>query len=88
MSERAAEHAKGKVRFYLDRLEGWITDDGGAVVKRETLAGAVLLAQVEYHEMVYGADWIEGIKREEWFVESEMLQGVERGEGWETLLGE
>lgn len=98
MSRSAAEHASGKWQFYLDRLEAWVKDDGGATVERKTIAGVVLLAQVEYHEMMYGADWIEGhevlrewvegMKREEWFVESEVLKGVERGEGWETVLGD
>lgn len=97
MSKSTAEHAEGKWQFYLERLEQWVQDDSGAVVKRETLAGLVLLAQVEYHQMMYGADWIEGhgvlrewverMKKKEWYVASQVLKGVEKGEGWETLLG-
>jgi glutathione S-transferase len=98
MSKSTAEHAKGKFEFYLQRLEAWIKDGGGAIVRRTTIAGMVLLAQVEYHEMIYGADWIKGhtvlrewvgrMKEEEWYVESGVLKGVEEGKGWETILGE
>lgn len=97
MSRAAAAHAHGKLRFCLDRLEGWIRDDE-RIVERKTVAGVVLLAQVEYHEMVYGGDWVEGcvvlrawvekMKRERWFVGSEVLGRVEEGEGWEVVLGD
>ncbi|KAJ4367737.1 hypothetical protein N0V86_009858 [Didymella sp. IMI 355093] len=98
MSKSTAEHAKGKFEFYLQRLEDWTRDDGGAIMRRTTIAGIVLLAQVEYHEMMYGANWIEGhtvlrewihgMQEEVWYVESGMLKGVEDGKGWETILGE
>lgn len=98
MSSSIAEHAMGKWRFYLDRLEQWLQDDTGKIMERTTTAGIVLLAQVEYHEMVYDADWTEGypvlkkwvenMKPEAWYVDSKMLKGVEDGMGWETVLGD
>ncbi|KAF3034393.1 hypothetical protein E8E12_003426 [Didymella heteroderae] len=96
MTQAAAEHAKGKWHFYLERLEKWLQDDGGKITEG-TIAGVVLLAQVEYHQMMFGADWVEGhamlrewvekMKGEEWYVKSVVLKGVEDGNGWETILG-
>jgi len=96
MSSGVAEHAKGKWQFCLGRLEKWLQDDVGKVVERNSIAGVVLLAQVEYHEMMYG-DWIEGhavlrewverMKGEAWYVESTGLKGVEEGIGWRAVLG-
>ena len=95
MSPSAAAHAGRKLDFYLGRLEEWIEGSGG-VGKEATLAGVVLLAQVEYHEMMYGADWIEGydelrewverMKKEEWYVRSEVLKSVEEDGMWEKVL--
>lgn len=97
ISGRVAEHAKGKFKFYLDRLERWLPGDGKRVVERNSIANVALLAQVEYHETMYGADWIEGhallrkwvesMKEQAWYVESSVLKRVEEGMGWETVLG-
>jgi hypothetical protein len=96
MSSGVAEHAKGRWRFHLDRLGRWLQDDDGQVMQRDTIAGVVLLAQVEYHDMMCGADWVEGnavlrkwvesMKGEAWYVESRVLKGVEEGVGWELVL--
>lgn len=98
MSKRSAEHAKGKWQFYLDRLEQWLQDDAGRLIERTTIADFVLLAHVEYHEMMYDADWIQGrtalkkwvesIKAEAWYVESKYLTGIEEGRDWRTVLGD
>ncbi|KAF2622816.1 hypothetical protein BU25DRAFT_201174 [Macroventuria anomochaeta] len=98
MSPSTAAHAHKKQRFYLERLDRWLEVDGGQEMEVATLAGLVLLANVEYPEMMYGTDWVgghdvlrawvEAMKGEEWYVGNEELKGVERGEGWETLLGD
>lgn len=96
MSESAAAHAEGKTKFYLDRLESWVQSDGGAAMGTTTIAGIALLAQVEYHEMMYGDNWIaehmvlgkwvDGMKEHEWYIESEVMKGVEQGKSWDTIL--
>ncbi|KAF9701127.1 hypothetical protein EKO04_001067 [Ascochyta lentis] len=97
MSSTTAEHAKKKFSSYLERLEQWLLGDDGEGMMGATVSGVVLLAQVEYFEMMYGSDWVHGhgvlrawvnrMKEEEWFVGNEELKSVERGEGWELLLG-
>ncbi|KAL1650526.1 hypothetical protein SLS61_005992 [Didymella pomorum] len=96
MSSGVAEHAKGKWQFYLDRLETWVRADGGNMKERDSVAGLVLLAQVEYYDGMYEANWIEGqavlvawvekMKGKAWYVESGVLKSVEEGMGWETVL--
>ncbi|KAJ4984250.1 hypothetical protein SVAN01_10291 [Stagonosporopsis vannaccii] len=95
MSASTAKHATDRLHFYLARLEQWVEADSGAMSL--TLPGLILLAQVEYHEMMYGVDWLYGhqalkqwidvMKTEAWFVSNKRLQAVERGEGWRMLLG-
>lgn len=97
MSDSAAEHGKGRWQLYLDRLELWLQNDDRRAIERDSIAGMVLLAQFEYHEVIYDADWIEGhillrkwvegMKEEAWYVESRALKDVEKGLGWEIVLG-
>jgi hypothetical protein len=65
-------------------------------MERDSIGGVMSLAQVEYHEMMYELDWIEGhavlrkwaerIRREAWYAENRILKRVEGGLGWETIL--
>ena len=97
MSSTTAAHAERKLHFYLNRLEQWLEGDGGEDMMDLTLASLVIVAQVEYHKMMYDADWlkghdvlrrwVEGMKAQKWFVESGELKGVERSGRWESLLG-
>ena len=66
------------------------------MIERDSVAGLALLAQVEYHDGMYEASWIEGhalladwvekMKGKAWYVESGVLKSVEEGMGWETVL--
>jgi glutathione S-transferase len=96
MSLSAAAHARRKLDFCLSRLEKWLQANGNEGAKGSTLAGLVLLAQVEYHQMMYGADWVEGhtvlrewveaMKKTEWYVKSEVLKRVEDGGDWGKVV--
>ncbi|KAJ8117755.1 hypothetical protein OPT61_g1131 [Boeremia exigua] len=96
ISSSAAAHAKGKRQFYLDRLQKWLETDALRITERMTIAGVVLLAQVEYHEMIYKTDWIEGhtvlgqwierMRGEEWYVTNRALKDVEDQGVWEKVF--
>jgi glutathione S-transferase len=99
MSASAAVNAKEKSRFLLGRLERWVEDSvSQRTVEHATLAGLVLLAQVEYGEMFYEADWVadhgvlrawvEEMKSEMWYVGSDQLKKVEESGEWSLLLVE
>ena len=97
MSFTTAKHAERKLHFYLTRLEQWLEEDGEKAMMDSTLASLVIVAQVEYHQMMYEADWVnghavlrrwvEGMKEQKWFVESDELKDAERNGRWESLLG-
>ncbi|KAF3006087.1 hypothetical protein E8E13_011091 [Curvularia kusanoi] len=97
MSPSTARHAEARFHFYLSRLERWVQEDNWSGTKHASLAGLLLLAQVEYYKSTYNSDWIAGyallgqwvidMKMEAWAVSSEKLKGPERGEGWAVLFG-
>lgn len=103
-SPAAAANAQTRFHALLSRLETWVSADilekqtkslsgeGGDV----TLADIMLMAQIEYGEMMFGMDfveehgvlriWYEKAKKEQWYVSTETLKSVEKGEGWESVL--
>lgn len=104
MSPSTAAHAQKKFHVLLSKLETWVdldvrrnqmkslSGEGGDM----TLADIVLMAQIEYAEMMFGIDfveehgvlrlWCERMKTECWYVSNEELKNVESGRNWEIVL--